>query len=231
MHQPNTITERTSNMSHGATGASLINSNKVLKNTYMLLALTLAFSAMASGVAMAMNMAPLNPWITLIVYFGLLFAVHKTENSAMGIVMVFALTGFLGLTLGPMLNYFIATDAGSQIVMLALGGTAAIFFGLSALALITQKDFSFMGKFLFTGLLVAFIAGIANIFFQIPALHLAVSSMFLVLSSGVLLYQTSEIIHGGETNYIRATVTLYVSLYNIFANLLMLLSAFTGGDD
>jgi modulator of FtsH protease len=148
----------------------------------------------------------------------------------MGIVCVFALTGWLGLTLGPILSYYLATPNGSQLVMQALGATAVIFFALSAYAFITRKDFSFMGGFLLVGLLVAFLGGLAAIFFNMPALWLAVSAAFILLSSGLILYQTSAIVNGGETNYIMATVTLYVSLYNIFVSLLNLLGALTGND-
>lgn len=209
--------------------AGTLATNKVLKNTYLLLAFSLAFSALAAGVGMAVNMPFLPWWMTLIGYFGLLFLTSANRNNGFGIVCVFLLTGFMGLTLGPVIDMFLATSAGSQIVLNALGGTAVIFFGLSAYALTTKKDFSFMRGFLFAGIMVAFLAGLGAILFSIPALSLAVSAAFLLLSSGIILYQTSEIIHGGETNYIMATVTLYVSLYNIFISLLNLLSAF--GDD
>ncbi len=204
--------------------------NNVLRNTYALLAMTLAFSAVTAGGAILFNVPFLSPWITLLTYFGLLFAVAKTQNSAWGLLWVFALTGWLGFTIGPILNVVLSMQNGAEMVMFALGGTAAIFFGMSAIALVTRKDFSFMANFLFVGILVAFIAAIANLFLQMPGVALAVSSMFLLLSSGLILWQTSEIIHGGERNYISATVTLYVSLYNVFMSLLHLIMAF-GGDD
>ena len=188
MNQPNPF-----NQSNTTAQAGIITSQysggalKVLKNTYALLALTLAFSGLTAFVSMSMNMPPLNPFITLIGYFGLLFAVHKTCQSALGLVFIFALTGFMGLTLGPILSMYTATSNGSELVMLALGGTATIFFGLSAFTLITKRDFSNIGKALFVGLLVAFVAAIANIFLQIPALALTVSSLFILLSSGVIL--------------------------------------------
>ncbi len=213
----------------GYTGGA-IEINRVLRNTYALLAMTLAFSAMTSGAAIVFNVPFLHPIVTLVTYFALLFAVAKTQNSGWGILWTFALTGWLGFTLGPMLNVMLQMPGGSEIVMLALGGTATIFFGLSGVALVTRKDFSFMQNFLFVGILVAFVAAIANLFLQIPAMALAISSMFLLLSSGLILWQTSAIIHGGERNYISATVTLYVSLYNIFMSLVHLLMAF-GGDD
>ena len=209
--------------------AGVLATNKVLRNTYVLLALTLAFSAIVAGVAAAVR-APALPWfVTLIGYFALLFATTKLRNSAGGLVAVFALTGFMGYTLGPLLSMYASIPGGNEIVMLAFGGTAAIFFVMSGIALVTRKDFSFMGKFLLVGILVAFVAGIGAIFFQLPGLSLAVAAMFMVLSSLMILYQTSEIIHGGETNYIMATVTLYVSLYNIFVSLLQLLGVM--GDD
>ena len=209
-----------------SSASSVISTNKVLKNTYMLLGMTLAFSALCSYVAIAMNMPMFNVWITIGVYFGLLFLVNKTAESAAGILSVFALTGWLGLTTGPILNLYMAATGGSEIVTLALGGTAAIFLGLSAFALTTKKDYGFMAKFVVVGMIVAFVCAIANIFLSIPALGLAISAAFMVLSSAVILMQTSAIVNGGETNYIMATVTLFVSIYNIFMSLLNLLSAF-----
>lgn len=158
------------------------------------------------------------------------FVLPKTANSTKGIWVVFAFTGMLGAGLGPMLNHYLAMQGGATIVAQALGGTALIFFGLSGYALVTRKDFSFMTGFLITGIMVAFVAGIANMFFQVQGLALAVSAMFLVLSSLMIMWQTSQIIHGGERNYIMATASLYVSLYNVFTSLLHLLGAF-GGDD
>ena len=198
---------------------------KVLKNTYMLLGMTLAFSALTAYLAIAFQVAPMNVWITIGVYFGLLFLVHKTAESAAGIAAVFALTGWLGFTTGPIVGYYIAAGGG-QMVTLALGGTAAIFFSLSAFSIVTKKDFSFLNKFLFVGVIVAMIAVVANIFLAIPALALAISAAFMVISSAMILWQTGEIINGGERNYIMATVTLYVSIYNLFMSLLHILSAF-----
>jgi modulator of FtsH protease len=202
--------------------------NKVLKNTYMLLGLTLAFSALTAAFAMASNAAPVNIWVMLIGFYGLLFLTHKMANSAWGLLCVFALTGFMGYTLGPILGYYMASANGSQLVMTALGGTAFIFFGLSAYALISKKDFSFLSGFMMAGFLVIMAAVIANIFLQIPALQLALSAAFMLFSSAAILMQTGSIINGGERNYILATVTLYVSLYNIFISLLNLLTAFGG---
>jgi modulator of FtsH protease len=179
---------------------------------------------------MNMNLPFFSPILTLVGYFGLLFLTTKFRNSSMGLVFVFMLTGFMGLTLGPIMNLYLATANGSQLVMTALGGTGVIFLGLSGYVLTSRKDFSFMGGFLMTGILVAFLAGIGALIFNMPALSLAVSGMFVLLMSGLILYQTSEIIHGGETNYIMATVTLYISIYNLFLSLLHLLSAFSGRD-
>jgi modulator of FtsH protease len=211
--------------------ASILATNKMLRNTYMLLSMTLLFSAMTAGVAMVLNLPHPGMIITMVGYFGLLFLTTKFSNSVWGLVCVFALTGFMGLTLGPILNMYInAFSNGNQLVMTALGGTGAIFLGLSAYALTTRKDFSFMGGFLMVGVLVAFLAGIGAMVFAIPGLSLAVSAMFILLMSGMILYQTSEMIHGGETNYILATVSLYVSIYNLFLSLLQILGIF-GGDD
>ena len=208
---------------------SVLATNKLLRNTYVLLAMTLAFSALTAGLSMAMNFPHLG-LLTLVGYFGLLFLTTKLRNSVWGIVSVFALTGFMGLTSGPMVNYYLSMPNGGQIVMQALGGTGAIFLALSAYAIKSEKDFSFMGGFLMVGILVGFLAALGAFFFEMPGLALAVSAMFVLLMSGLILYQTSQIIHGGETNYIMATVTLYISIYNLFTSLLHLLGAFSGND-
>ena len=210
--------------------SQILATNKVLRNTYSLLAMTLLFSAATAGIAMVMNLPPFNPILTLVGYFGLLFATSKFSNSGLGLLFVFMLTGFMGLTLGPILNFYLATANGSQLVMTALGGTGVIFLALSGYALTSRKDFSFMGGFLMVGILVAFLGGIAAMVFSMPLVSLAVSGMFVLLMSGLILYQTSNIIHGGETNYIMATVTLYISIYNLFLSLLHLLTAFAGDD-
>lgn len=201
--------------------------SKVLRNTYALLAMTLAFSAVVATLAAVFNAPFMNPWIMIGGYFALLFAVAKTQNSGWGLVSVFALTGWLGYTLGPMISYYTHVS-GFEPVLLALGGTAIIFFGLSGYVLVTRKDLSFATGFLMTGILVAFVASIANMFLNISGLSTALSCVFLFLSSGIIMWQTSQIIHGGERNYISATVTLYVMLYNIFT---ILLSFIGGGDD
>ncbi|MCU0935648.1 MAG: Bax inhibitor-1/YccA family protein [Gammaproteobacteria bacterium] len=203
---------------------SVLETNKVLRNTYMLLAMTLLFSALTAGVAMVTNMPHPGLLITLGGYFLLLFLTHKFQNSALGLLFVFALTGFMGLTLGPILNHYLtALPNGSQVVMTALGGTGVIFMALSAYAVSSRKDFSFLGGFVMVGVLVAFLAGLGALFFQIPGLALAVSAMFILLMSALILWQTSAIIHGGETNYISATVTLYVAIFNLFTSLLQIL--------
>ena len=210
------------------TAARGVEVNKVLRNTYALLSVTLLFSAVTATLSMVNQWPHPGLIITLVGYFGLLFLARRFRNSALGIVFVFALTGFMGLTLGPIISFYLtALPNGGQIVMTAMGGTGIIFLGLSAYALTTRKDFSFLGGMLFAGILVAFLAGLCAIIFSIPALSMAVSAMFILLMSGLILYQTSQIIHGGETNYIMATVTLYVAIYNLFLSLLHLLGIFS----
>lgn len=210
---------------------SALATNKVLRNTYLLLSMTLLFGAMMSYVAYASGARPMNPIIMLVGVYGLMFLTQALRNSALGLVSVFAFTGFLGYTLGPILSFTaMHYSNGGQIITTALGGTGIIFFALSAYVLTTRKDFSYMGGFLFVCMMVILLAMISTLFFQIPALYLAISAAFVLLSSGLILFQTSQIIHGGETNYIVATVGLYVSIYNLFVSLLNLLSAFSGRD-
>ncbi|OGT79989.1 MAG: BAX inhibitor protein [Gammaproteobacteria bacterium RIFCSPLOWO2_02_FULL_52_10] len=210
---------------------SILATNKLIRNTYTLLSMTLLFSALTAGISMAMGFPYMGILITLGGYFGLLFLTTRLRNSVWGLVSVFALTGFMGLTLGPMLNAYIQAYAnGGKLVMTALGGTGVIFLGLSGYALTTRKDFSFMGGFIMVGVLVAFLAGIGALIFNLPALSLAVSAMFILLMSGYILYLTGEMIHGGETNYIMATIGLYIAIYNLFTSLLHLLGAFSGED-
>jgi len=207
----------------GRSQAAVVSTNKVVRNTYMLLSMTLAFSALTAGLSMAMNLPHPGLIITLVGYFGLLFLTTKFRDSGLGLLFVFGLTGFMGYTLGPILNAYLSLPNGSQVVMMAMGGTAAIFLGLSAYVMTTRKDFSFMGGFLMVGILVAFLAGLGAIFFEMPGLSLAVSAMFVLLMSGLILYETSNIINGGETNYIMTTVTLFVAIFNLFTSLLHLL--------
>ncbi len=209
--------------------SQILATNKVLKNTYMLLSMTLLFSAATAGLSMTLNL-PSFGLLTLVGYIALLFLTTKFRDSGLGILFVFMLTGFMGLTLGPILNMYLATTNGANLIMTALGGTGAIFLGLSGYVLTSRKDFSFMGGFLMVGIMVAFLAGIGALIFSMPILSLAVSGMFILLMSGMILYQTSEIIHGGETNYIMATVSLYISIYNMFLSLLHILGALSGND-
>ena len=202
--------------------------NNVIRNTYLLLSMTLIFSAATAGASLALNLPHPGLLLTLVGYFGLLWGTSRLRNSAWGILCVFALTGFMGLTLGPILGFYLATPNGGELVMTALGGTGIIFLGLSAYALSSQKDFSFLGGFIISGILVAFVAGIAAAIFSLSALSLAVSAIFIMLMAGYILWQTSEMVHGGETNYIMATVSLYVSIFNLFTSLLYLLGAMRG---
>lgn len=210
---------------------SALATNKVLRNTYTLLSMSLLFSALMAGVSMAVGISQGMALVSMIAAIVLVwFVLPKFENSAAGIAVVFAFTGLMGLSLGPMLSYYLAIPGGSNLVMTALGGTGIIFLGLSGYALTTKKDFSFMGGFLFVGLMVVFGAALLNIFLSIPALSLAVSGGVILLMSGLILFDTSRIINGGETNYIRATVGLYLNIHNLFVHLLHLLSIFSGDD-
>jgi modulator of FtsH protease len=209
---------------------AVVSTNKVLRNTYMLLGMTLLFSAMTAGVSMAMGLPQGAALILTLVGFGLLFVVNRMADSSKGLVAIFAFTGVMGAALGPMLNYYLSMPGGPALVMQALGGTAVVFFGLSAYALTTRKDFSFMGGFLMIGLIVAVIAMVANILLAIPALSLTISAAVIMIMSGLILFDTSRIINGGETNYIRATVGLYLNIYNLFIHILHLLTALSGDD-
>ncbi|WP_018981814.1 Bax inhibitor-1/YccA family protein [Salinimonas chungwhensis] len=208
---------------------SVLETNKVLRNTYMLLAMTLAFSAVCAGVALAVGVGPLASIAMMIGAFITLFVVHKKAESSSGIYWVFAFTGLMGASLGYTLQYYLQFG-GPMLIMQALGATALVFFALSGYALTTKKDFSFLGGFLMVGLVVVIVAGIANIFFAVPAVSLALNAAIVFIMSGLILFDTSRIINGGETNYLRATVALYLNIYNLFTSLLHLLGAF-GGDD
>jgi len=210
--------------------AGALSTNKVVRNTYMLLSMTLAFSALTAGVAAALKLPHPGLIVTLAGYFGLLFLTARFRNSGLGIAFVFGLTGFMGYTLGPIVSQYLAMPNGSHVVMTAMGGTAAIFLGLSAYVMTTRKNFSFMGGFLTVGILVAFLAGLGAMFFEMPGLSLVVSAMFVLLMSGLILYETSNIIHGGETNYVMATVTLFVSIFNLFTSPLQLLGFASNND-
>ena len=206
--------------------------HKVVRNTYALLSMTLLFSALMAGVSIAVGISPGMSMIASLGAIGLIWLVlPRTENSAAGLAVVFGITGLLGLGLGPMLTHYLAIPGGGKLVATALGGTGVIFLGLSAYALTTRRDFNFMGGFLFAGMIVVLMAMVANIFLEMPALHLTISAVMVLLMSALILFDTSRIVNGGETNYIRATVSLYLSLYNMFVSLLQLLGAFSGNDD
>jgi modulator of FtsH protease len=207
---------------------AILQTNKLIRNTYMLLSMTLIFSGLTAFLSVAMNAPYGIAFVATLVGIGMLwFVLPRTQNSSAGIPVIFAITGLLGFGLGPMLSYYL--NVNPNIVMVAMGGTGAIFLGLSGYALTTRKDFSFMGGFIFVGMLVAIGAMVVNIFLGIPALALAVSAAVIMIMSGFILFQTSAMIHGGETNYISATASLFLSILNIFTSLLHILGAF--GDD
>ncbi len=209
---------------------SILATNSVIRNTYILLSMTLVFSALTAGFAMITNAPPMG-LLTLVGYFGLLFVCNRLRNSVWGIAAVFALTGFMGYTLGPILNFYItALSNGTQIVMTALGGTGAIFLGLSAYAITTRKNFNYMAGFMIGAAMVLLVGVMISIFFPMPMFQLILSGGFMLFACGIILFQTSNIIHGGETNYIMATISLYVAIYNLFLSLLHILSAFSGRD-
>lgn len=209
--------------SHTGSPSAAIEVNKVLKNTYMLLSMTLVFSAVMAFAGMAMGIGRLASLGCFAGAFITMFVIAKNANSAKALPLTFLFTGLMGMSLGPMLTMYLSMPNGPMLVMQALGGTGIIFFALSGYALVSRKDFSFMGGFLMVGLLLAVVAIVANIFLQIPALSLAVSSAIILIMSGLILFDTSRIIHGGERNYIMATVSLYLNVYNIFVHLLSLL--------
>ncbi|OUL56678.1 Bax inhibitor-1/YccA family protein [Pseudoalteromonas ulvae] len=210
--------------------SSILDTNKVLRNTYMLLGMTLAFSAVTAGVSMALNLPYFMGIVFSLISFGLLFVVNKKADSASGIFWIFAFTGLMGASLGPLLNHYAAMPSGPMLIMQALGSTALVFFGLSAYAMTTKKDFSYLGGFLMIGLLVVIVASLVNIFIGSSIAFLAINAAVVFIMSGLILFDTSRIINGGETNYIRATVSLYLNIYNLFTSMLHLLGAF-GGDD
>jgi modulator of FtsH protease len=211
---------------------SILATHAVLRNTYLLLSLTLLFSAVTAGFTMAYNVAAPGVVLFLLGMFGLSYLVSALRNSPFGILAAFAFTGFMGYALGPILNMFLHSYAnGSQIIMTALGGTGFIFLTLSAYVLTTRKDFSYLGGFLFAGVMIAFLTSIAAMLFHMPMLQVMISGVFALLSSGLILFHTSQIIHGGERNYIMATVSIYVALFNLFVSLLNILGVFSGSRD
>lgn len=202
------------------TRESLLSTHTVLRNTYLLLGLTLLFSSAMTYLAIISNARPMGIIMMLIGTYGLMFGTMKCRNSGWGLVLCFAFTGFMGFTLGPLVNYYLHSNGGTNIVMSALGSTGLVFFGLSAINLITRKDFGFLGNFLFVGALVLVAMMIAGIFTHIPLFHLLLSAAFALFSALAILFETSQIINGGQRNYIMATITLYVSIFNIFVSLL-----------
>ena len=208
---------------------SLLSTHKVLRNTYFLLGLTMAFSAVVAYISMSLNLPYPNLIVLLVGFYGLLFVTNRLANSAWGILAAFAFTGFMGYTIGPILNMYVARGM-EDLIMLAFAGTAIVFFACSAYVLTTKKDMSFLSTAIFSLFIVLLLGIVASFFFQIPALAVGISALFVVFSTMTILYETSNIIHGGETNYIRATVSTYVSIYNLFISLLRLLSIFSNDD-
>ncbi|MDU6258807.1 MAG: Bax inhibitor-1/YccA family protein [Haemophilus parainfluenzae] len=208
---------------------SLLSTHKVLRNTYFLLGLTMTFSAVVAYISMSLNLPYPNLIVLLVGFYGLLFVTNRLANSAWGILAAFAFTGFMGYTIGPILNMYVARGM-EDLIMLAFAGTAIVFFACSAYVLTTKKDMSFLSTAIFSLFIVLLLGIVASFFFQIPALAVGISALFVVFSTMTILYETSNIIHGGETNYIRATVSIYVSIYNLFISLLRLLSIFSSDD-
>ena len=208
---------------------SLLSTHKVLRNTYFLLGLTMAFSAVVAYISMSLNLPYPNLIVLLVGFYGLLFVTNRLANSAWGILAAFAFTGFMGYTIGPILNMYVARGM-EDLIMLAFAGTAIVFFACSAYVITTKKDMSFLSTAIFSLFIVLLLGIVASFFFQIPALAVGISALFVVFSTMTILYETSNIIHGGETNYIRATVSIYVSIYNLFISLLRLLSIFSSDD-
>ena len=220
----------TQSLNRAYTATRELQINKVVRNTYLLLGMNLITSALAAGVAMTTGARPL-PWLLVMaVFIGMPFLINAMRNSAWALPLTFLFTGFMGYTLGPVLTYYLGLPGGNQIVLSAFATTAVLFVGLSAYAMVTRRDFSFMGGFLFVGLIVVLLAIVANIFLQIPALSLTISAASVILMSGMILYDTSRMIHEGEANYIMITVSLFADLYVMFVHLLNLFAAFTGED-
>ena len=207
-----------------------IASSRIVCNTYLLLTLTLLTSTITAGIAMKVGAAPVNWILMLAIFIGMPFIINRFRNSLWGLALTFAFTAFMGYVLGPILNLYLSLSYGPQIVMLTFGTTAAIFVGLSAYTFATKRDFSYMRSFLFTGLIVLLVAIVANIFLMIPLLSLTISSVAVMIMSGLILYDTSRMIHGGESNYIMMTVSLYANIYVLFVHLLNLFSMMHGNE-
>lgn len=227
------LAERAAAAGHTSTPSALgqtLSTHKVLRNTYALLSMTLVWAAAVAAGSAALGWPHPGVLITLAGYFGLLFLIHKTQSSAWAIPSVFALTGFMGYTLGPILSAYLGVAGGGQVIASALGATGITFLAMSAWGLTSKRDFSFLGGMLFAGMVIALLMGLAAIFFELPALSLAVSAMVALLSAGLILLETSRIVNGGETNYVMATVGLFVSLFNLFTSLLSLFGMNLGDD-
>lgn len=223
---------------HGATGQAAIVRNRVLRNTYILLAISMlptvlgAWLGLKTGITSVMSTSPgMSAILFLAGAFGMMFLIERNKNSSLGVVFLLAFTFFMGIMLSRLLGFVLGMGNGSQLIMLAFGGTGAVFAGMASIASTTKRDFSGMQKFLFIGVIILIVASLANIFLQLPALMLTVSVMAIAIFSAFLLVDLQRIINGGETNYISATLAVYLSLYNIFSNLLMLLGIFGGNND
>ncbi|MEW5942379.1 MAG: Bax inhibitor-1/YccA family protein [Pseudomonadota bacterium] len=218
-------------------GQLAVGTNKVLRNTYLMLGLTMIPTVIGAAIGTSMNFSfmaqhPIMGVIGMLaVMFGLFWGISANRNSGLGVALLLALTFFMGLMLGPILQVALHLKNGAQVVGMAAGGTGVIFFGLAGVATVTKKDFSFLGNFLFVGLILLIIASLANLFFQVPAMALAISAIAVLIFSGYILFDVSQIVHGGETNYVMATLALYLDIYNLFVNLLQLLMALTGERD
>jgi FtsH-binding integral membrane protein len=219
------------------TGSIAAQQNKVLRNTYMMLALTMVPTVIGANIGASMNLSFMaeSPIMSALLMFGamfgMLFAVNALRNSVWGIAALLGFTFVAGVFLGPILQVALQLSNGAELVGMAAGGTGLIFFSLATIATVTKKDFSFMGKFLFIGLIMLIVASLANLFFQVPALTLTISAVAVLIFSAYILFDISRIVHGGETNYVMATLGIYMSIYNLFINLLQLLMAFSGQRD
>lgn len=235
MNNPN---QHTTPTQYGTTGQAAIVRNRVLRNTYILLAISMiptvlgAWLGLKTGITSVMSTSPgMSAMLFLAGAFGMMFLIQRNRNNSLGIVFLLAFTFFMGLMLSRLLGFVLGMGNGSQLIMLAFGGTGAVFAGMASIASTTKRDFSGMQKFLFIGVIILIVASLANIFLQLPALMLTVSVMAIAIFSAFLLVDLQRIINGGETNYISATLSVYLSLYNIFSNLLMLLGIFGGSND
>ena len=214
-----------------------LSANKVLRNTYMLLGLSMVPTVIGAAIGINLNFSfmaqsPILGFIVMLaVMFGLFWGISKNRDNGLGVVLMLALTFFMGLMLGPILQVALHLRNGAQLVGIAAGGTGVIFFSLATIATVTKKDFSFMGKFLFIGLILLIVASLANLFFQIPVMQLTLSAIAVLIFSGFILFDVSRIVTGGETNYVMATLAIYLDIYNLFVNLLQLLMALAGERD